>query len=56
MFEVENFKLIKNDTGLHLICVLHRIGSNSYSKLPGAPFCAKKYGPGWVDGWMVELA
>ena len=36
----------------HLSCDLHKIGANLYSKLPVAPFCAKKYGPGWVGGWM----
>ena len=52
-FEVENFELIKkNDTDPHLFCVLHRIGSNSYSNLAVSPFCAKKYGPGWMNGWV----
>ena len=35
-------------------CDLHKIGANLYSKLPVAPFYAKKYGPGWMGGWMVE--
>ena len=30
------------------------MGANIYNKLAIAPFCAKKYGPGWVDGWMVD--
>ena len=60
--EVENFEhlcleLIKNknhqnDTGPHLFCVLHRIGSNSFSNLAVAPFCAKNMVlDGWVGGW-----
>ena len=28
----------------------HKIGANLYSNLAFAPFCAKKYGPGWVGG------
>ena len=48
--------------GLNLFCDLHQIGANLYSKLPVAPFCAKKYGAGrlggwkggWIDGWMVK--
>ena len=42
----------KNDTGPHLFCVLHRIGSNSHSNLAVAPFCAKKYVHGWMGGWV----
>ena len=34
----------------HLSCDLHKIGADIYSKLPVAPFCAKKYGPGWMGG------
>ena len=55
-------QVLKEKNGPHLSCNLHKIGANIYSKLPVAPFCAKKYGlgwvggwmDGWVDGWMVE--
>ena len=44
----------KEKNSPHLSCDLHKIGANLYSKLPVSPFCAKKYGPGWMDGWMGE--
>ena len=42
-FKVDNFEhlcpeLIKNETGPHLSCNLHKIGANIHSKLPVAPF------------------
>ena len=60
-FEVDNFEhlcleFIKNETGPPLSCNLHKIGENIYSILAFAPFCAKKYGPGWVDGWVYGSA
>jgi hypothetical protein len=36
----------------HLSCNLHKIGANIYTNWQSLLFCAKKFGPGWVDGWM----
>ena len=47
--------LIKNETGLHLSCNLHKMGANTYSKIAVAHFCAKKvwfWMDGWMDGWQ----
>ena len=53
-FEVENCNC-NLETGLHLFCVLQRIGSNIYSYLAFAPFSCKKvcsWVNGRVDGWI----
>ena len=42
--------LKKHKKGPHLSCDLYKIGANIFSKLPVAPFCAKKFGPGCMDG------
>ena len=57
---IENFDLkilsefkIKNFPDL--LCDLHKLGANLYSKLPVATFSCKKvwhWKNGWVDGWM----
>ena len=57
-FENDNFEhlcleRIKNEPSPHLSCNLHKIGANLNSNSAYAPFCAKKYGPGWIGGWMV---
>ena len=46
----KSWKVIKN--GPHLSCNLHKIGANLYSKFEVAPYCAKKYGLGWMGGWV----
>ena len=33
---------------------LHKIGANVWNNLAVPPFHEKKYGPGWVGGWVVE--
>ena len=43
-----------NKNGPHLACNLHKTGANIYSNLAFAPFLRKKYGTGWMGGWMVE--
>ena len=30
------------------------MGANIDGKFAVARFCAKKYGSGWMDGWVVE--
>ena len=44
--------ILTSKNGPRLSCNLHKKGANIYSTFAVAPLCAKKYGPGLMDGWI----